>query len=145
MDFTYKTYLIYEKLSKNKNFDSTNLSFNAFINEHNVLDFCSLKITRQVRKSYVNIMIWQNLVLLSIYLIHFEWSVVLVHFSIYVFSFLYLDQYHYYVEYKISNKIQKIKICREDIDLFLNLEKGFNINKFTQESHVNEAIIKRNI
>lgn len=90
-------------------------------------------------------MIWQNLVLLSIYLIHFEWSVVLVHFSIYVFSFLYLDQYQYYVEYKISNKIQKIKICRGDIDLFLNLEKGFNINKFTQESHVNEAIIKRNI
>ncbi|MCL9769033.1 hypothetical protein NAT47_01240 [Flavobacterium sp. HXWNR69] len=143
MDFTYKTYQIYEKLSKNNNFDSSYLRFNTFINEYDVLEFCSLKISRQVKKSYINIMIWQNLIILSIYLIKFEWNVVFFHFLLYAFSFLFLEQYNYHVEFKRRNEIHSIKIHSEDVDLFLNLEKGFNFHKFTTDLEPNEIITKR--
>ncbi len=124
MNTTLKLFKEYQHKIENYSSEES-IKYIDFIDSYNIETIKSLKVIRKERKSYLNFMFLLNLVFVSLYTIEFKWPFVLLHVTLYLISFLFFNQYDYFVKFSIDSEIKKIKISDKDHDLFNQLESRF--------------------
>jgi hypothetical protein len=124
MNTTLKLFKEYQHKIENYSSEES-IKYIDFIDSYNIETINSLKVIRKERKSYLNFMFLLNLVFVSLYTIEFKWPFVLLHVTLYLISFLFFNQYDYFVKFSIDSEIKKIKISDKDHDLFNQLESRF--------------------
>ncbi len=118
------------------------IRYKDFVNNYNIETINSLKVIRKERKSYLNFMFLLNVVFASFNLIEFKWFIVLLHATFYLTSYLFFNQYDYFVKFSIDNEIKKIKISPKDHYLFNQLESRYYSKNIIPIVFKNESSFK---
>ena len=141
MNSTLKLLKKYKLNKKNSSCKET-IKYKDFINNYNIETINALKVIRKERKSYLNFMFLLNVVFVSFHILQFKWSFVLLHVTLHFISFLFFNQYDYFVKFSIDNEIKKIKISHKDLDLFNQLESRYYSKNIIPIVFKNESSFK---
>jgi hypothetical protein len=118
------------------------IGYKDFANNYNIETINSLKVIRKERKSYLNFMFLLYVVFVSLHILQFKWSFVLLHATLHLISFLFFNQYDYFVKFTIDNELKKIKISPKDHDLFNQLESCYYSKNIIPIVFKNESSFK---
>jgi len=89
----------------------------------------SVSMTKNKSKSYKTYTITITFIFVLSYVFFFNWYVLGLHSIIYIFSYLYFNQYKYYFVILTNNKSFKIEVDPIDRFIFKEFLKDFNYKK----------------